>query len=235
METQIQSSPQFDSLMSIVEDYGKSFFAMFGPFFIKESEEIAKRKFNELFKTNVNLILKKMANYEQKGSSTSNGNLKFEIKTVVKKQFEEVVKRICSEEEQKQIPSMSEDYSEAVSNYVYDKVENPARDKKLEVLYNHQKQYLDILKEYKEEIKFASSLQAEIRKEQATFFSSTLKEVCIALKETQVDQKYQVQWIFDLVSSYTSSLELSSKLASEHVISLLGDIQKETEKTVTQE
>lgn len=109
------------------------------------------------------------------------------------------------------------------------------RDKKLSILYTHEKQLLDILKDYKEEIKFASSLQAEIRKEEASFFATTLKEVCNSLKETQIDPKYQAQWIFDLVSSYTSSLKLSSKLAEEHVINLLGDIQKEATETINKD
>jgi len=235
MEAQDQSLTQYDSLMSFVDKYGGFFSSMLRTLGLTEKEETTKRKFNELFKTNVTLIINYMANYTNQSSSTSTGNLKTEIKAAVKKQFEEVVKTICSEEEQKQIPTMSETYSEAVSDFVYEKVENTARDKKLEVLYKHQKQYLDILKDYKEEIKFASSLQAEIRKEQATFFSSTLKEVCTSLKETQIEPKCQVQWIFDLVQSYTSSLQLSSKLASEHVITLLGDIQKEAEKTVTEE
>ena len=89
-----------------------------------------------------------------------------------------------------------------------------------------------MLKEYKEEIKFAASLQAEIRKEESTFFSSTLKEVCNSLKETQIDSKCQAKWIFDLVSSYTSSLRLSSQLAEEHVINLLGEIQKEASEII---
>lgn len=105
----------------------------------------------------------------------------------------------------------------------------------MSILYTHEKNFLDILKEYKEEIKFATTIQSEIRKEEATFFSSTLKEVCNSLKETQIEPKCQVQWIYDLVSSYTSSLKLSSRLAEEHVISLLGDIQKDVSDVINKE
>lgn len=168
-------------------------------------------------------------------STQTKYELKAQIKNLVKTEFEKSVKSVCSEEELKSIPPLSEKYSEYVAMTIADKVENPARDKKLEILYNHEKHLLDILKEYKEEIKFASSLQAEIRKEESTFFASTLKEVCTSLKETQVDPKFQVQWIFDLVSSYTSSLKLSSKLAEEHVINLIGDIQKEVTETINKD
>lgn len=168
-------------------------------------------------------------------ATSSNNDLKNEIKGLVKTEFEKSIKSVCSEEELKKVPSLSEGYSEYVSKIVVEKVENPMRDKKLSILYTHEKQLLDILKDYKEEIKFASSLQAEIRKEEASFFATTLKEVCNSLKETQIDPKYQAQWIFDLVSSYTSSLKLSSKLAEEHVINLLGDIQKEATETINKD
>lgn len=165
-------------------------------------------------------------------SRFSSSSLKDEIKGVIKSEFEKSVKSLCSEEELKKVSSLSESYSEYVSRIVNEKVENPMRDKKLEILYNHEKHFLDILKEYKEEIKFAASLQAEIRKEESTFFSSTLKEVCNSLKERQIDSKCQAKWIFDLVSSYTSSLRLSSQLAEEHVINLLGEIQKEASEII---
>lgn len=165
-------------------------------------------------------------------SSISFPSLKEKIKEFVKTEFEESIKKICSEAELKKSPNLSEGYSDYVSRIIEEIVVNPARDKKLQILYNHEKHILDILKEYKEEIKFATSLQADIRKEEATFFSSTLKEVCASLKETQVDTKYQIQWIFELVSSYTSSLKLSNRLAEEHVIKLLGEIQQEAAETI---
>lgn len=164
-------------------------------------------------------------------SSPMNGD---EIKILIKEVLEREAKSVFSnsDEDVKKISSFAEISAQQMSKSILEKVDNPSRDKKLEILYNHEKHYLDILKEYKEEIKFASSLQAEIRKEEATFFASTLKEVCNSLKETQIDPKYQVQWIFDLVSSYTSSLRLSSKLAEEHVINLLGDIQETVNETI---
>jgi hypothetical protein len=157
-------------------------------------------------------------------------SLKDAIKSQLKKEFESSLKAVCSEEEQKKMTGLAERYSDAMASRILDIVECPMRDKTLQVLYNHEKHYLDILKEYKEEIKFAASLQAEIRKEQSAFFSSTLKEVCNSLKETQIEKEYQAQWIYDLVLSYTSSLKISSKLAEEHVIQLLGDIQQEAEE-----
>lgn len=168
-------------------------------------------------------------------SNYNSPSFKDEIKKFVQSEFEILVKSLCSEEELKRVPNISEIFSENLAKSIVEKVENPERDKKLSILYTHEKNFLDILKEYKEEIKFATTIQSEIRKEEATFFSSTLKEVCNSLKETQIDPKCQVQWIYDLVSSYTSSLKLSSRLAEEHVIYLLGDIQKDVSDVINKE
>ena len=100
----------------------------------------------------------------------------------------------------------------------------------LEIYYGYEKHYLDMLKEYKEEIKFAAALQEDIRKERASFFSERLKDVSSTLKETGVDDKIRSEWINELVKSYTGSLDMSSKLAEEHIVETINEIkQKEQE------
>ena len=108
---------------------------------------------------------------------------------------------------------------------------NPLKDK-LFTLYEYEKFLLDLLKDYKEEIKFAVSLQTELRKEQANFFSSTLKEVCDSLKDEQISKECAKKWIEDLVASYTSSLKLSYQLADENIITSIGNIKEEINNTI---
>ncbi|URT78604.1 hypothetical protein [Klebsiella pneumoniae] len=57
---------------------------------------------------------------------------------------------------------------------------------------------MQLIAEYKEEIKFASSLQEDLRKERAKFFSETLKEVHQTLNESQVDNEVASKWIKEL-------------------------------------
>ncbi|MEE0993233.1 MAG: hypothetical protein UH542_09675 [Bacteroidales bacterium] len=110
---------------------------------------------------------------------------------------------------------------------------NPVR-VKLSNLYEHEKHLLDLLKDYKEEIKFAISLQTELRKEQANFFSSTLKEVCDSLKDEQISKECAKKWIEDLVASYTSSLKLSYQLTDENIMTSIGNIKEEINNTINQ-
>ncbi|MCQ8105156.1 hypothetical protein NP590_13655 [Methylomonas sp. SURF-2] len=101
---------------------------------------------------------------------------------------------------------------------------------RLRILYEYEKNYLELIKEYKEEIKFAATLQEDLRKERTKFFSEALKEVSITLKESQVDSKVASIWIKELVDSYTKSLDLSSGLIEEHTLDMIGEIRQDAKK-----
>lgn len=58
---------------------------------------------------------------------------------------------------------------------VNEKVDLVGLKTKLEILYTYEKNYLELVKDFKEEIKFASSIQEDLRKERAKFFAETLK------------------------------------------------------------
>lgn len=97
---------------------------------------------------------------------------------------------------------------------------------KLEVLYEYEKKHLDLLKEYKEELKFARTLQEDIRRERSHFFAQTLKEVSSTLQQAQVDNTVAAEWIQELVRSYTASLDVSDELVRTAAIERLGNLRE---------
>jgi len=109
---------------------------------------------------------------------------------------------------------------------VNDAISHSSLKEKLGIMYDYEKQYLALLKEYKEEIKFVVNLQEELRKERTKFFSESLKEVAEALKEAQVDNDVASLWIKELVKSYTSSLDISSNLMDENVTGIFAELKK---------
>ena len=117
---------------------------------------------------------------------------------------------------------------------ILDEVYNERLKTQLTIYYEYEKHYLDMLKEYKEEIKFASTLQEDLRKERANFFSEKLKEVSATLKDTGVDDKVRGEWIKELVKSYTGSLDISDKLVEEHVVETINDIKGKQKEIVEQ-
>ena len=104
---------------------------------------------------------------------------------------------------------------------------------KLELLFQYEKHYLDLIKEYKEEIKFASSLQEDLRRERSQFFTQTLREVVQTLQTQEIDKKVASQWIEELVASYTKSIDLSSDLAKTHVVQVLSIFKEEAKQEVS--
>jgi hypothetical protein len=115
---------------------------------------------------------------------------------------------------------------------IKEKVDLEGLKTKLDILYNYEKNYLTLVKEFKEEIKFASSIQEDLRKERAKFFAETLKEVSSTLKESQVDSTVASIWVKELVNSYTKSLDLSGGLIEEHTLDMIGKIRKEAKHEV---
>ncbi len=101
---------------------------------------------------------------------------------------------------------------------------------KLELLYNHESHYLELIKNYKEEIKFANTLQEDLRRERSQFFTQTLKEVIQTMKSAEVDASISAKWVEDLVANYTKSIDLSGDLARTHVIEILSMINSEAKK-----
>jgi hypothetical protein len=108
-----------------------------------------------------------------------------------------------------------------------------ATQSKLNLLYQYEKHYLDLIKEYKEEIKFAASLQEDLRRERSQFFTQTLNDVMQTMKTAEVDKAVSARWVEDLVASYTKSLDLSSDLAKTHVVQVLSIFKEEAKQEVS--
>lgn len=98
---------------------------------------------------------------------------------------------------------------------------------RLAILYQYESNYLSLIKDYKEEIKFAGTLQEDLRKERAKFFSVTLKEVSSSLKDSQVESDVASLWIKELVNSYTKSLDVSAGLVEERTFDTIGKIRNQ--------
>jgi hypothetical protein len=103
---------------------------------------------------------------------------------------------------------------------------------RLEILYDYEKKYLELTKAYKEEIKFAATLQEDIRKERSKFFSEVLQDVHKTLEEVKMDKKEIDLWISELVTSYTKSLDISSELSKDHVLDMMGILRDTSRSSI---
>ncbi|MCT0254472.1 hypothetical protein KQ311_11660 [Synechocystis sp. CS-94] len=111
---------------------------------------------------------------------------------------------------------------------IYDLIVEIENDNKLSILYEYEKHYLELLQQHKDEIKFANSIQEDLRRERAQFFTYGLREVCETLKNSGVDDQIASTWIQELVHSYTKSLDISSDLAANQVIDKISELKADT-------
>lgn len=152
--------------------------------------------------------------------------------------FDEIQSLISDNLDWKGTENVTDQMRKERANYVTNQIQRMLSTdllkEKLNVFYEYEKHYLEILKQYKEELKFAAALQEDIRKERSKFFAETLKEVSTTLKSTGVNAEIQNEWIKELVASYTKSLDLSSGLVEEQIIDTLGDIKKEEKQIISE-
>lgn len=106
-------------------------------------------------------------------------------------------------------------------------------EEKLRIVSEYDKHYLQLMREYKEEIQFSCTLQEEIRKERAKFFSETLSAVSKTLKDSDVDSMVASKWLEELVHSYTRSLDLSQDLVKENVMDVIGSLRKNSKEVLS--
>lgn len=174
-----------------------------------------------------------MANY---GTTTNQSSQVFnDIKSYLKQEFNveltAFLLTVADDANKGEIDRVAEKFADRSAKYIEEKVALTCMKNKLDLLFEYEKHYLSLIKEYKEEIKFASSLQEDLRKERANFFSATLREVYATLQATKVGPEMESLWLQRLVASYTESLDLSSELAKENTLARVSELKEDANKT----
>lgn len=104
-------------------------------------------------------------------------------------------------------------------------------EKKLNLYSTYEKNILGIIKEHKEEIKFANSIQEDLRRERSQFFTQVLKDVCMTIKSSEVDSNVSSKWVEELVKCYTNSINISSCTADTKILDIFSSIKENAKKT----
>ncbi len=174
-----------------------------------------------------------MASYGYNSSTTtksdSTGTVFSDIEKYLSSSFlASATSVVKDEEDSKKLAGIAEKFANSAQKYIEEKVSLTFMKCKLDLLFEYEKHYLSLIKEYKEEIKFATSLQEDLRKERANFFSATLREVYATLQTTKVGPEMETMWLEKLVSSYTESLDLSAELAKERTLTRVSELKDDS-------
>lgn len=97
-------------------------------------------------------------------------------------------------------------------------------------LFECQKAYAQLIREYKEEFEYIQCSLAELREEQRNFYEIELPKIIEVLNCDEVEKDAQRMWIDELQKSMSKSFQMSEKLMNDLAIKQMDEFKKEAEK-----
>ena len=101
----------------------------------------------------------------------------------------------------------------------FEDIATKKRDIPIQVLYDYEKHYMELLKKYSPEITMIHNMLKEFRDEQKTFYGTVLPKIIQKLKEDDgIDSKIKSVWVEQLTANMERSFSLSESLINEFAI-----------------
>lgn len=101
------------------------------------------------------------------------------------------------------------------------------KDPTIQVLYEYEKHYLEMIKKYSGEIKFIQNMLVEFRKEQENFYNQMLPEIIDKLnKDKGIDEEIRRVWLTRLSTNIERSFNLSETLINDYTIKSLDEFKQ---------
>ena len=85
----------------------------------------------------------------------------------------------------------------------------------VKALFEYERHYLSLLRDYQQEIDFINNKLKEYREEQLAFFDEKLPSIKKKLENENIDSEVINAWIMQLVSNMNRSFSVSEKLITE--------------------
>lgn len=109
---------------------------------------------------------------------------------------------------------------------IFDDTSPRRKNSTIQILYDYEKHYMDLVKKYKEEIKFISDLLSEVRKEQILFYEEILPKITKKLKEDEgIDKEMEKVWLNRLTINIDRSFTLSETLINNYAIKKIDEFK----------
>lgn len=115
----------------------------------------------------------------------------------------------------------------------FDDVSPKRKEPSVQVLYDYEKHYMELVKKYSSEIKMIADMLSEFRREQATFYKETLPEIIQKLnQDVGIDEEMKNVWVKRLTANIDRSFELSETLINDYVTKNIEQFKEEVNKTI---
>lgn len=109
----------------------------------------------------------------------------------------------------------------------FNDISQKKKDPTIQVLYEYEKHYLEMLKKYSNEIRFIQDMLVRFRNEQELFYHKLLPDISKKLSEdTGIDDEMKKKWLNRLVTNIERSFNLSERLINDYAIKSLDEFKQ---------
>lgn len=109
----------------------------------------------------------------------------------------------------------------------FDDVNPRKKDPSIHVLFEYEKHYMELVREYSSEIKFIEDMLKAFRAEQTQFYEKTLPQISRSMTEDQsVDDEMKKVWLNRLSTNLDRSYLISEKLINDYATKSIDEFKK---------
>lgn len=99
-------------------------------------------------------------------------------------------------------------------------------------VFECQKAYAQLIREYKEEFEYVQRSLAELREEQRNFYEIELPKVIEVLRSDDVGADAQKMWVDELQKNMSKSFQMSERLLNDLAIKQMDEFKQDVEKII---
>lgn len=100
----------------------------------------------------------------------------------------------------------------------------------LNELFESQKKYASLVREYKPEIEYVQNCLKDLREEEKLFYEKELPEILNILKDADVNEESRKEWLAKLRDSMAKSFNMSKSLLDDLVIKQMDEFKRAAEE-----
>lgn len=109
---------------------------------------------------------------------------------------------------------------------VFDDVSPKKQIPSIQVLYDYEKHYMKLVREYSAEISMIEDMLSDFRKEQERFYKEDLPEIIVKLnQDVGIDEEMRNVWLKRLTTNMDRSFRLSETLINDFVIKSVDEFK----------
>lgn len=113
---------------------------------------------------------------------------------------------------------------------VFEDISPRKQDKNIQVLYEYEKHYMELIGKYSEEISFVETQLKDYRAEQTAFYKDDMPAILEKLNSNPVDEGIKREWLRRLADNMDRSFTISEKVLTNYTTKKLDEFKAEVNK-----